>query len=89
MLKKHYLPVALLVPASLVLASCGGETGSAGGESFDLKFASYNVPTAAEAVASKQWAKDGMPLYFFIKDKKMGDMTGDGMKKGEWNVAKP
>lgn len=37
----------------------------------------------------KQWAKDGMPLYFFIKDKKMGDMTGDGMKKGEWNVAKP
>lgn len=37
---------------------------------------------------SKQWAKDGMPLYFFIKDKKMGDITGDGVK-GEWDVAKP
>ncbi|THK34985.1 hypothetical protein EHS39_27080 [Ensifer sp. MPMI2T] len=36
----------------------------------------------------KQWAKDGMPLYFFIKDKKMGDVTGDGVK-GEWDVARP
>ncbi|KSV94250.1 hypothetical protein N184_18465 [Sinorhizobium sp. GL28] len=36
----------------------------------------------------KQWAKDGMPLYFFVKDKKMGDITGDGVK-GEWDVAKP
>lgn len=37
---------------------------------------------------SKQWAKNGMPLYFFVKDKKMGDITGDGVK-GEWDVAKP
>ncbi|MCA1407958.1 hypothetical protein I6F26_11560 [Ensifer sp. IC3342] len=37
---------------------------------------------------TKQWAKDGMPLYFFIKDKKMGDVTGDGVK-GEWDVARP
>ncbi|HXV29574.1 MAG TPA: hypothetical protein VD840_04495 [Sinorhizobium sp.] len=37
---------------------------------------------------SKQWAKDGMPLYFFVKDKKMGDVTGDGVK-GEWDVARP
>lgn len=37
---------------------------------------------------SKQLAKDGMPLYFWIKDKKMGDTTGDGV--GDvWNVAKP
>ena len=61
MLKKRYLPAALLVSASLGLASCGGSgsgSGAGGGESYDLKFASYNVPTAAEAVASKQWAKD-------------------------------
>ncbi|MBP2236964.1 putative lipoprotein with Yx(FWY)xxD motif [Sinorhizobium kostiense] len=37
---------------------------------------------------SKQWAKDGMPLYFWIKDKKTGDVTGDGVK-GEWDVARP
>lgn len=37
---------------------------------------------------TKQWAKDGMPLYFFIKDKKEGDATGDGIK-GEWDAARP
>lgn len=36
----------------------------------------------------KQWAKDGMPLYLFVKDKKAGDVTGDGVK-GVWNAAKP
>ncbi|GGU48996.1 hypothetical protein GCM10009504_01790 [Pseudomonas laurentiana] len=35
-----------------------------------------------------QWAYDGKPLYTFIKDKKAGDMTGDGMKD-VWHVAKP
>lgn len=37
---------------------------------------------------AKQWAKDGMPLYFWVKDMKKGDMTGDGFK-GVWDVAKP
>lgn len=37
---------------------------------------------------AKQWAKDGMPLYYWIKDKKEGDVTGDGMN-GVWNAAKP
>jgi predicted lipoprotein with Yx(FWY)xxD motif len=37
---------------------------------------------------AKQWAKDGMPLYFWIKDKKTGDATGDGVK-GVWDVVKP
>lgn len=37
---------------------------------------------------AKQWAKDGMPLYFWIKDTKMGDATGDGVK-GVWDVVKP
>lgn len=58
MLMKRYLPAAFLVPTALALAACGGSGGAAGGDSYDLKFASYNVPTAAEAVASKEWAKD-------------------------------
>lgn len=37
---------------------------------------------------SKQWARNGMPLYFWINDKKMGDATGDGMK-GVWHAARP
>lgn len=37
---------------------------------------------------SMQWAKDGMPLYFWIKDKASGDATGDGMN-GVWDAAKP
>lgn len=37
---------------------------------------------------TKQWAKDGMPLYFWVKDTKMGDVTGDGVG-GTWDVARP
>jgi len=37
---------------------------------------------------TKQWAKDGMPLYFWMKDTKTGDITGDGFKD-VWTVAKP
>ena len=36
---------------------------------------------------TKQWAKDGMPLYFWVKDKKMGDITGDGVG-GNWDLVK-
>ncbi|EJJ29007.1 COG4315 family predicted lipoprotein [Rhizobium sp. CF142] len=36
----------------------------------------------------KQWAKDGMPLYYFVKDTKSGDITGDGVG-GSWDLAKP
>lgn len=37
---------------------------------------------------SMQWAKDGMPLYFWIKDQASGDATGDGVN-GVWDAAKP
>jgi len=37
---------------------------------------------------SEQWAKDGMPLYYWVKDKKPGDVTGDGVN-GVWHAAKP
>ncbi|ATB65564.1 COG4315 family predicted lipoprotein [Pseudomonas mosselii] len=37
---------------------------------------------------SSQWAYKGKPLYTFIKDKKAGETTGDGMKD-VWHVAKP
>jgi len=36
----------------------------------------------------KQWAFKGKPLYFWAKDQKAGDMTGDGFNS-VWHVAKP
>ncbi|MBK9443283.1 MAG: hypothetical protein IPN53_19145 [Comamonadaceae bacterium] len=37
---------------------------------------------------SKQWAVKGKPVYFWVKDSKPGDKTGDGFNK-VWQVAKP
>ncbi|OSQ40512.1 COG4315 family predicted lipoprotein [Thalassospira mesophila] len=37
---------------------------------------------------SKQWAHDGKPLYFWIKDSKPGDTTGNGVLN-VWDVARP
>jgi predicted lipoprotein with Yx(FWY)xxD motif len=37
---------------------------------------------------SKQWAHKGKPVYFWVKDQKAGDRTGDGFN-GVWRLAKP
>ncbi len=36
----------------------------------------------------KQWAYKGAPLYYWAKDSKAGDRTGDGVG-GVWKVARP
>lgn len=46
----------------------------------------YSVVTREDG--TKQWAKDGMPLYFWVKDEKKGDVTGDGVN-GVWDLARP
>lgn len=46
----------------------------------------YSVITRKDG--SMQWAKDGKPLYYWMKDAKKGDVTGDGFK-GVWNAARP
>lgn len=46
----------------------------------------YSIITRKDG--KKQWAKDGMPLYFFVKDAKAGDVAGDGFK-GVWDAARP
>lgn len=35
-----------------------------------------------------QWAYKGKPLYYWIRDQKPGDRTGDGVN-GVWRVARP
>ena len=37
---------------------------------------------------AKQWAYKGKPVYFWAKDQKAGDRTGDGIN-GVWHLAKP
>ena len=37
----------------------------------------------------KQWAAKGWPLYYWSKDSKAGDKTGDGVANGAWKVARP
>ncbi|MCJ0763212.1 COG4315 family predicted lipoprotein [Variovorax terrae] len=36
----------------------------------------------------KQWAYQGWPLYYWSKDAKPGDRTGDGFN-GIWKIARP
>jgi predicted lipoprotein with Yx(FWY)xxD motif len=38
---------------------------------------------------SKQWAYKGRPLYYWVKDAKPGDKTGDGFLNNAWHAAKP
>jgi predicted lipoprotein with Yx(FWY)xxD motif len=46
----------------------------------------YTVVTRDDG--KKQWAYKGSPLYFWAKDTKAGDKTGDGVG-GNWTVARP
>jgi len=54
--------------------------------SSDKPDGAYSIVTRKDG--SMQWAKDGMPLYYWTKDKKEGDVTGDGFK-GVWDAARP
>lgn len=38
---------------------------------------------------SRQWAFKGKPLYYWTRDAKPGDKTGDGFANNAWHVAKP
>ena len=46
----------------------------------------YSVVTRDDG--GKQLAYKGKPLYYWVKDTKPGDMTGDGFN-GVWHVVKP
>jgi predicted lipoprotein with Yx(FWY)xxD motif len=47
-----------------------------------------NLTLVARKDGSMQWAKDGMPLYFWTGDQEKGDTTGNGVQ-GVWLAAKP
>jgi predicted lipoprotein with Yx(FWY)xxD motif len=47
-----------------------------------------HLTVVARPDGSKQWAKDGMPLYTYDQDKKPGDIKGDGVE-GTWHIVRP
>lgn len=52
----------------------------------DVASGDYSLVTRDEG--KKQWALKGKPLYYWVKDQKPGDKTGDGFNN-VWHVAKP
>jgi len=53
----------------------------------DTPSGDYSIVTRDDG--KKQWALKGKPLYFWAKDTKAGDKTGDGMLSGAWHAATP
>ncbi len=47
-----------------------------------------NVTTIKRADGPMQYAYKGRPLYYYSPDKKVGDVTGDGVG-GVWHLVKP
>ena len=47
----------------------------------------YSVITRDDG--KKQWALKGKPLYYWVKDQKPGDKTGDGFLNNAWHIVKP
>ena len=67
---------------SACVAMCAKNWPPVSAEGADLK-PPYSAITRDDG--SKQLVHDGKPLYTFIKDKKEGDRTGDGVG-GVWHV---
>jgi predicted lipoprotein with Yx(FWY)xxD motif len=54
----------------------------------DTDKASGDFSVVTRDDGKKQWAVKGKPLYYWIKDTKAGDKTGDGVNN-VWHTAKP
>jgi predicted lipoprotein with Yx(FWY)xxD motif len=54
----------------------------------DMDKASGDYTVIQRDDGKKQWARKGKPLYYWIKDTKAGDKTGDGVQN-VWHIVKP
>ncbi len=54
----------------------------------DMDQASGDYSIITRDDGKKQWAFKGKPLYYWVKDSKPGDRTGDGVNK-VWQLARP
>ncbi|HEY4372580.1 MAG TPA: hypothetical protein VGN52_11705 [Burkholderiales bacterium] len=49
-------------------------------------YGGYTIITRDDG--KKQYAYNGKPLYYFVKDQKPGDKVGDGFLNGAWHAAR-
>lgn len=52
----------------------------------DKAMGDYSIVTRDDG--AKQWAFKGKPLYYWVRDSKPGDKTGDGFNNA-WRIVKP
>ncbi|CAG0950071.1 hypothetical protein RHDC4_00024 [Rhodocyclaceae bacterium] len=52
----------------------------------DMPAGDYSIVVRDDG--KKQWAFKGKPLYYWVKDQKAGDRSGDGFNN-VWRVARP
>ncbi|MFT3720980.1 ATP-binding protein [Pseudorhodoferax sp.] len=92
----------LVGPTGMTLYTFARDTAGSGKSACNGQCAANWPPLAAPADASprdgysvvtrddgsKQWAYQGQPLYYWAKDAKPGDRTGDGVA-GAWKLARP
>jgi predicted lipoprotein with Yx(FWY)xxD motif len=71
---------------SLCNGPCATNWPPLGAAAGDVASGDYSIVTRDDG--ARQWALKGKPLYFWAKDQKPGDKTGDGLN-GVWRVAKP
>ncbi|MDI3380624.1 ATP-binding protein [Xenophilus aerolatus] len=93
----------LIGPTGMTLYTFARDTAGSGKSVCNAQCATNWPPLAAPEAAKpmggysvvvrddgkKQWAYKGQPLYYWAKDAKAGDRTGDGMLQGAWKVARP
>ncbi len=75
-----------LPPAPASASSPGRRSLAPAGATAEGEWTIVDV-TDKDGKAAKMWAYNGLPLYYFVKDKKAGDVTGNGV--GDvWHVVK-
>lgn len=65
---------------------CAANWPALGAAAGDTASGDYSIVTRDDG--ARQWAVKGKPLYYWVKDQKPGDKTGEGVA-GAWHVAKP
>ena len=82
------LSVAFLAPAHAQTADLDPVIVSATRFSEADTNVAANVSVITRDDGKKQWAYKGKPLYYWIKDQKPGDRSGDGFSN-VWRTARP
>ena len=84
------LALSALIFTSVLAAGCASIASDAPAKAADGVLVGANGMTlyTFDRDGGKQWAYKGKPVYFWSKDQKPGDRSGDGFN-GAWRLARP